>query len=109
MTDLSIIAKRPDLPVIVFVDNYEIADDCGTTAQAITSAKIGKVVSWDGRIYDDEEGFVEEYCDHCWRDGQAMNTEAKAHELWKKCAKECIVCYSRAALPPKGCEVVEDA
>ena len=40
MMDLSIIAKRPDLPVIVFVDNYELADDYDTTAQGIYKADL---------------------------------------------------------------------
>ncbi len=105
MTDLSIIAKRPDLPVIVFVDNYELAYDYDTTAQGIYKAEVTEIVSWNGRIYDEEEEFIVDYCEFnfCLRPEEKL--EAEAHELWKSHAKECIVCYSHADAMPKGCEI----
>ena len=93
-------------PVIVLVDNSEIADDFGTTAQVLTSARVSEVASWNGRVYDDEGEFVEDYCAASWREEpDEKRLEAKAHELWKTHAMECIVCRSHATLP-KGCEVV---
>ena len=106
MTDLSIIAKRPDLPVIVFVDNYDLADDYDTTAQGIYKADLAWIVEWDGRVYDNAESFIEDYCSICWQEEpDEKKLEAKARELWKEHAKECIVCYSHAMAMPKGCEI----
>ena len=106
MTDLSIIAKRPDLPVIVFVDNYELADDYDTTAQEITKVEVTEMVSWSERMWTDEEEFVEDYCSICWlEEPDEKKLEAKARELWKSHAMECIVCYSHAMAMPKGCEI----
>ena len=106
MTDLSIIAKHPDLPVIVFVDNYELADDYDTTAQGIYKADLAWIVEWDGRVYDNAESFIEDYCSICWREEpDEKKLEVKACELWKEHAKECIICYSHAAMMPKGCEI----
>lgn len=110
MTDLSIIAKRPDLPVIVFVDNYELAYDYDTTAQSIYKAEVTKVASWNQRVYDDEEAFINDYWS--WQPEPDVfgypteeQIEAKARNLWKEHATECIVCYSHAAAMPKGCEI----
>lgn len=97
-------------PVLVFVDNGEIADDFSTTAQVITSAKVGKVVSWNERVYDDEEDFIDDYRALAPEpDAMGYPTEeqtiARARELWKKHGVECIVCYSHASKMPKECEV----
>lgn len=105
MSDLSIIAKRPDLPVIVLVDNYELSDDDGTTAQGIYEVILAMIVKWDGRVYVDEDIFTESYCVANRRDGRYMKTAAEAHRLWKKHAKECIVCYCYGEMIPKGCEI----
>ena len=106
MVDLSIIAKRPDLPVIVFVDNYELAGDYDTTAQEITKVEVTEIVSWNERMWTDEEEFIEEFIEYHWCEGvDEKKIEAKACELWEEHAKECIVCYSHAAMIPKGCEI----
>ena len=104
MTDLSIIAKRPDLPVIVFVDNYELAYDYDTTAQGIYKAEVRMVATWNQRTYDNEVDFIEDYCEFEPTE-KLKEIEDEAHELWRKCAKECIVCYSHADAMPKGCEI----
>lgn len=94
-------------PLVVFVDNSEIANEDGVTAQMLTDARVGEVISWNERVYDDEEEFVEDYCGASWREEpDDEKLEAKARELWKRHARECIVCYSHATLP-KGCEVAE--
>ncbi len=105
MTDLSIIAKRPDLPVIVLVDNYDLAYDYDITAQGIYKAEVRMVATWNQRTYDNEEDFVEDYCEFnfCLRPEEKL--EAEAHELWEKHAKECIVCYCYGEMIPKGCEI----
>ena len=111
MTKLTLqeaIKSRPDLPVIVFVDNYELAYDYDTTAQTITRAEVAEVVQWerpDNRIYCDEDEFVEDYVTYAPRDASEDELEAEARELWKEHAKECIVCYSHAVAMPKGCEI----
>ena len=106
MIDLSIIAKRPDLPVIVFVDNYEVSYDYDTTAQEITKVEVTEIVSWNERTWTDEEEFIEEFIEYHWCEGaDEMKLEAKACELWEEHAKECIVCYSHAMAMLKGCEI----
>lgn len=99
---------KKSIPMLVFVDNDEIADDCSTTAHAIFRAELGEVVYWNERFYDDKEDFVDAYISRLWRQGIPEEVlERRAARLWAIYAQECIVCYSRAALPPKGCEVVE--
>ena len=99
------IKSRPDLPVIVIVDNYELAYDYDTTAQGIRKAEVGTIVSWNERVYCYEDEFIEDYCALNWQVADEKKLEAKAHELWEKHAKECIVCYSHAAAMPEGCEI----
>ena len=101
---------RKSMPIIVFVDNDEIADGYSTTVQSIYKAEVAEVVRWsrlDGRVYDDEDEFAEDYVTYSSSDASEDELEAEARELWKKHATKCIVCYSHAALLPKGCEVVE--
>lgn len=96
---------RKSMPIIVFVDNDEIAD-----GYSIYKAEVAEVVRWsrlDGCVYDDEDEFAEDYVTYSSSDASEDELEAEARELWKKHATKCIVCYSHAALLSEECEVVE--
>lgn len=103
--DLKYLRERPqnlpgDTPVVLMVDPTELVDGCVRTVHDIEAGDVyvRKVAEWDGRVYDEEDDFVEAYVgDHLGGDGDEPTLCSHAHDLWGAYAILCVACYTSPA------------
>lgn len=88
---LKLIKENPDLEVIPFVDNDQMADDGGYTVMEWGNACVGEYAEWGDRAYDDREEFKEDYIyansDWIYRCDDEISdklVDIKANEIFKK-------------------------
>lgn len=104
--DLKFLREHPqglpgDTPVILMVDPTELVDGGVRTVHDIETGDVyvRKLAEWDGRVYDEEDDFVEAYVgDHLGGDADEPSLCMHAHDLWDAYAVQCVVCYTSPAI-----------
>lgn len=96
-----LVEEHPGRPIVVMA--YDEGDEkaCGFYLQGPYRALAAEVALFDGRSYDDEDEFIEDYVEKWFRINAQVGKEelkARARRLWEYHAISCIAIYATPSL-----------
>lgn len=103
-----------DKPIVMYISGSDIDPETDTGCVVVNpqSVRVGSILSWDNRVWDDKDEFVGEYADYLYDLALIHNEEPesskvlekKASQVWENNVIDCLWCYNDSLFLNK-CEI----